>query len=203
MGDDKKIEDMLYELVLHAQELQKAADQQTANVGEAILKLKSDMPEAVARLVAELLRQDALKAAADMRGVVTAARQSVDEQLDGVKAACDSTKEGIRNLDGVLNLLWWRGGAIVAVIMAIIVLGAYIAANNLRRERAWLSEEISTMNETYEELRGKTWGLTLHTAEDGKRWILLPRGESFGETNGWTRNGEKAVGIRVLSEGEQ
>jgi hypothetical protein len=138
-----------------------------------------------------------------MQRVVSGAQRSVKEQLGGIEAACGEAIQGVKKLDGVIDALWWRGGVAATVIMAIIVIGAYMATSSLRKEYAYLSIEIGGMNKVYELLKDSTWNMTLHTAEDGKKWILLPKDKSFGGTGGWTQGGVNVQGIRVLSKGEE
>ena len=57
---------------------------------------------------------------------------------------------------------------------------------------------IAREQQTLEHLQAQTWGVWLHEAEDGTRYVVLPQGTLAVEEWPWTVHGHSA--IRLSSE---
>lgn len=69
-------------------------------------------------------------------------------------------------------------------------------ARLVERQEA-LQRAIAQEQQTLEQLQAQTWGVRLHEAEDGTRYVLFPRGE-FGE--GWKLNVQGQPAWQLSSE---
>jgi outer membrane lipoprotein-sorting protein len=62
---------------------------------------------------------------------------------------------------------------------------------NKLETRATLSQQIEQQQQTLTQFKAQTWGLVLHKAEDGARFIVLPAGVQA--VTGWTIGNKNAV----------
>jgi hypothetical protein len=187
--NEKKIEDMLYELMAHAEELQKAADQQMANVNAALRRLEAETGKAIATTVCS-----------DVRDASAEARKAAVGVIEDLKKAAESASVSVQRITGEVQNTWRQGALYIVafgVAVMLVVFGAsFWTTTRLRREAAELRERIAEDRKTAGILYKGTWGVSLLPGDNGKRWIRLKKGDSVGSVVTW-KTGEQ--GIEIIS----
>ena len=110
---------------------------------------------------------------------------------------------------GRMHGLLWRGWIRSLVVGLCVCLGIFVGSWGLTQ---WQSSRVQRLVErqealrlaiaqeqqTLEHLQAQTWGVWLHEAEDGGRYVVLPQGTLAVEEWPWTVHGHSAV--RLSSE---
>jgi tellurite resistance protein len=189
MDGEKKIEDTLYELMAHAEELQRAADQQMANVNAALRGLETETGKAIAASVCS-----------DVRDASAEARKAAVGVIEDLKKASESASVSVQRITGEVQNTWRQGALYIVafgVAVMLVVFGAsFWTTTRLRREAVELREQIAVDRETAGILYKATWGVNLIQGDNGKRWIRLKKGDVVGDVVTW-KTGEQ--GIEIIS----
>ena len=170
------IEDELYDMMAHAQELQKAADTQIAAVNAAIKRLEKESGEAILSSI----RRETGK-------IVSTASNAVQGILEELKGATAEAKEAALEAKVSIQNSWvqWVGLLVMAgvVVAAVAVTTVYLMTASLRRESGLLRSEIEELKiqaraerEMLDRIRSETWGIQL-SESNGERFILLKAGD--------------------------
>ena len=89
----------------------------------------------------------------------------------------------------------------------LIFLGICVGSWGLTR---WYATQIQNLIERRDAMRlqverqqtllDQTWGVWLHEAEDGTRYVMLPDGTTLDEVNRWPYTVQGQPAVRLLSE---
>ena len=110
---------------------------------------------------------------------------------------------------GRIHGLLWRGWLRSLVVGLCVCLGIFVGnlgltqwqssrVERLVERQEALRRAIAQEQQTLEQLQTQTWGVWLHEAEDGGRYVVLPKGTLEVEDWPWTVQGQSA--IRLSSE---
>lgn len=170
------IEDELYDMMAHAQELQKAADSQFAAVNAAVKRLERASGEAILSSIRR-----------ETDRVVSAASKAVQGILEELKEVTAEAQKTALEAKVSIHNAWvqWVGLLVMAglVTAAAAIAAVYLTTANLRRESEALHSEIEKLEtqadaerEMLNKIRSETWGIRL-LERDGERFILLKAGD--------------------------
>ena len=191
------IDDKLYDLMTHAEDLQKAADSQFTAVSAAIERLEGKSGEAIVN-----------SARTGARAIVSETTEAVSGLIIELKGLTGTAKETALEAKVSIHNSWiqWAGLLILIgfMVSAIAVLavnrmtyGLRQEAENLRLEAEDLKNRLEAERRTLNQMRSDTWGIQLFE-KDGSRFILLKPGDRM-EPHG---KDDSAAVRYVIGEGE-
>jgi hypothetical protein len=190
------IDDKLYDLMAHAEELQKAAQAQFAAVNDAVQRLEGKTGEVILTSARIGAREVIFETRATVGGLI--------EELKEVSAAAKKTaleaKVSIHNewvhWIGLLVLVGIMVSAVAFLAVEKMTAGLRLEAEGLRLEMEDLRSQLRVEQETLDKMRSETWELQLFK-KDGLRFILLKAGDRLESSE------EEGSVIRyVIGEGE-
>jgi hypothetical protein len=191
------VDDKLYDLMAHAESLQKAAEVQFAAVNDMVQRLEGKTKEVIISSAQIGARAIVFETTGAVSGLI--------EELKGVSKAAKETaleaKVSIHN-----GWVHWMGllvlvGILVSVATFLTV--SQVTASlqwetkKLRQELQDLKTQAAVEQETLDKMKSETWGIQLFE-KDGLRFILLKAGDRL-ESNG---KDETAVIRYVIGEGK-
>ena len=123
-------------------------------------------------------------------------RQSVEDEMYIIVR---DIKDHTRRMNAVLWRAWLRSVVVGVCLFLGILAGSWGLtrwyANNIQsliETRDALTRQIEQEQARLDQLREQTWGVWLHEAEDGARFVVLPRGTPLGENWPWRVQGQPA-----------
>ena len=170
------IDDKLYDLMTHAEDLQKAANAQITAVNAAIERLEGKSGEAMVN-----------SARIGARAIVYETTEAVSELIEELKKVSTAAKETTLEAKVSIHNSWihWAGLLVLVCVMvsAIAILTVNRTTSNLRYEAERLRQETEDLRsrlkierETLDKMQSETWGIQLFE-QDGTRFILLKPGD--------------------------
>ena len=192
------LEDELYDMMAHAQELQKAADTQIAAVDTAIKRLEKESGEAILSSIRR-----------ETDRVVSTASKTVQGILEELKNVTAEAKETALAAKVSIHNSWvqWVGLIVAAGIVtaAAAITAIFLTTGSLRRESSRLRSEIEELEaqtgverEMLGKIRSETWGIRLVEIK-GDRFILLKAGDMAENRE----NDETAIIKYTIGEGRE
>lgn len=123
---------------------------------------------------------------------------------DHCQALSEKMNKDLSQLEGRYRLLGWAmlKGWLCHLLLALALLiglvgGSWVLTSHLVREVKHLRQEVSLLEqekrevtETLAAMQSKSWGLTLHSGQNG-RFIVLPLGSNA--STGWTMGKQTAI----------
>jgi len=190
------IDDKLYDLMTHAEDLQKAANSQIAAVNAAIERLEGKSGEAMVN-----------SARTGARAIVSETTEAISGLIEELKGVSAAAKETAREAKVSIHNSWvqWAGLLILIGVMvsAIAVLAVGRMTSGLRQETERLRLEAEDLRNrleveraTLDKMRSATWGIQLFES-DGSRFILLQAGDRMESHE----NDDSAIARYVIGEG--
>lgn len=191
------IDDKLYDLMTHAEDLQKTADAQFAAVNAAIERLEGKSGEAIvasARTGAETIVSNTTKA---VSGLI----EELKDLSSTAKETALEAKVSIHNSwvhwAGLLVIIGVMVSAIALMAVGRMTSGLRQEAERLRMETENLRHRLEAEQKTLDKIRSETWGIQLFE-KDGSRFILLKPGDRM-ETY---EDDDRSVARYVIGEGK-
>lgn len=191
------IDDKLYDLMTHAEDLQKTADAQFAAVNAAIERLEGKSGEAIvasARIGAETIVSNTTKA---VSGLI----EELKDLSSTAKETALEAKVSIHNSwvhwAGLLVIIGVMVSAIALMAVGRMTSGLRQEAERLRMETEDLRHGLEAEQKTLDKIRSETWGIQLFE-KDGSRFILLKAGDRM-ETY---EDDDRSVARYVIGEGK-
>ena len=180
----QQIDEKLFMLMAHAEDLERIANKSLQTVNGAIKRLENDSAIAITSAI----RTEIAVTLADLKNELQEATTGLVRASTEGKATC-----GLLKRTGL-----FQGFFLVAI--AIVIAGAGFAAMSfIAKSKATELDElraaIRAEQSTFDELQGKTWGLELVKYQDGTRGIILPKGVKVDRT-GTIKDGREAVVIK-------
>jgi hypothetical protein len=170
------IDDKLYDLMTHAEDLQKAANAQFAAVNAAIERLEGKSGEAMVA-----------SARIGANAIVSETTEAVSGLIEELKELSTAAKETALEAKVSIHNSWvqWIGLLALACVMlsaiAVSAVGGMTSglrheAERLRLETENMRNRLTAERETLNKMRSETWGIQL-IEQDGSRFILLKPGD--------------------------
>lgn len=181
------MEDKIYGLIVQAQEMQKYALEFRGTAENAVKNLRSGIDDALERLT-NASRNAVSEAARTL--IASEAEKASRGLLDASKGAMAAAAELRGAQTGALIKHIFVLFLVAVVIGVVLYGGTRYFTSELNGLKAAVRKERATLAE----LQSKTWGLELG-ANSKSRWIVLPKGQNFGDT-GDTQDGRRAIFIQ-------
>ena len=155
------------------------------------------------RTEAERQKMDAI-AERELQTFGETLRASVRHKLHTIETVMETETTRIHGqLRGLRELLWrdFRADLVIVVSILLIICAAswgllrwqLTRVQNLLETQETLQLEIAQTQTALDQLQAETWGVWLHEAEDGTRYVVLPQGTLAVEEWPWTVQGQPAV----------
>lgn len=157
--------------------------------------------------IEELIRREYGKLSKNLQSIVRSDLSTIESairnEVEVYAARVEVLLDRMRRVDKALTKAWLRPVVVGLSLFLGILIGSWgltqwLSSNieSLIEKRAALSGEIEEQQRTVERLKEMTWGVVLHEGNEGRRFVVLPRGSL--EYPPWTVGGKPA--IRLSSE---
>lgn len=134
----------------------------------------------------------------DLNQRLSSIKKQIEAQIKPLSASLESVKAEAETLQALTFRAWLKPLAIGLSLLLGIFAGSWglmqwlsYSIQSQLDTRAALSQQIAAQEQALTKIEAKTWGVELHQAQDGARFLILPPGVE--PSTGWQIGKRQAV----------
>jgi hypothetical protein len=191
------VDDKLYDLMAHAEDLQKAAEAQFAAVNDVVQRLEGRTKEVIIS-----------SAQIGARAIVFETTEAVNGLIKELKGISEAAKEAALEAKVSIHNGWVHWMGLLVLVGVLVSAATFLTVSQVTASLRWETEKLrqelqdleaqaAVEQGTLNQMKSETWGIQLFE-KDGLRFILLKAGDRL-ESN----EKDEMTAIRyVIGEGK-